>query len=150
MPCPYRPCARSYEEYYKNQAGRGINYFVGRSHQRGRGFGNLLSGIGRALVPLIKSSGKTILKEGLNTGLNVVGDMISGQNLKTSLKNRSKQAGKRLYHQAVGRLTSGSAPLPRPPGQPIQKRSKKNPSTGRKRQSRKRNKTRNISGDIFN
>ena len=68
---PYHPSTRTYEDYYKEQAGKGMNVFVGRRHMRGKGLGSFLSGIGRANVPLLNSSGKALSKQGVNLGMQV-------------------------------------------------------------------------------
>lgn len=120
---PFQPCFKSYEHYYHNQAGRGLNYFVGVPHQRGRGW---LSSIGRAIIPLLKTGGKALLKEGMNTGAKLAHDVLTGDNIKTAVKKRTREAGKRLFHQAVGHLAGrGATPtVAAPPGQPARKRIK--------------------------
>ena len=145
---PYQPCFKSYEQYYMNQAGHGMNYYIGRPHQRGRNFASVLRGLGRVVLPLIKSSGKKIgkklLNEGINTGVQLVQDIASGKNVKSAVKRRTKQAGKRLFNQAFGQLTSLAAP----PGQPVGKRIKRNLSSPR-RHSKKRQRRGNNHQDIF-
>ena len=145
---PYQPCVKSYEDYYLNQAGHGINYFIGRPHQRGRnGFATLLRGVGRMLIPLVKSGGKKILKEGVKTGINIAGDVLSGQNIKSAVKKRAKQTGKRLLTDAFGQLAGTS--FAAPPGQPAAKRIKRKINQS-KRQSKKRQYRGNVNQqDIF-
>eukprot|EP00745_Piridium_sociabile_P016478 TRINITY_DN24483_c1_g2_i1.p6 TRINITY_DN24483_c1_g2~~TRINITY_DN24483_c1_g2_i1.p6 ORF type:complete len:147 (+),score=11.99 TRINITY_DN24483_c1_g2_i1:1820-2260(+) len=142
---PYKPDPKAYEHYYCNQAGHGLPVFVGGKTYRGRGFGNLLGSIGRSLIPLLKSGAKTVLKEGAQTGMQIARDVLSGENFRSSMKHRSKQAGKRLLNQAVSRVAGP------PPGQPDFKRIKPSAST-KPSQSRKKNKTRRrrkTVGDIF-
>ena len=69
---------------------------VGGRNYRGRGLGNLLGGLGRTLIPLLKSGEKALLKEGARTGMQLAQDVLSGQHLKSALQHRGKQAGKRL------------------------------------------------------
>lgn len=101
---PYRSTARLYEDYYCNQVGNGLPVFIGGRNYTGHGIGNLLGGIGRAIVPLLRSGGKALLKEGARTGIRVARDVLSGQNIESSLKQRANQAGKRLFQQAVGHV----------------------------------------------
>eukprot|EP00745_Piridium_sociabile_P027017 TRINITY_DN43412_c0_g1_i6.p1 TRINITY_DN43412_c0_g1~~TRINITY_DN43412_c0_g1_i6.p1 ORF type:complete len:148 (+),score=11.34 TRINITY_DN43412_c0_g1_i6:410-853(+) len=146
MHYPYKPNAKAYASYYCTQAGHGLPVFVGGRHQRGRGLGSLLSGSGRSLIPLLKSGGKALLKQGAQTGMQVAQDVLSGQNIKTALNQRSKQAGKRLLNQAVRRVVGA------PPGEPASKRIKSSAShrIGQKKRSKvKRKKTRKASRDIF-
>ena len=101
---PYQSCPRLYEDYYVNQVGHGLPVFVGgggRRSYRGHGFGSLLAGIGRAVVPLLKKGGKALLKEGARTGLRVAQDVMSGQRLGSALKQRAGQSGKRLLKQVL-------------------------------------------------
>ena len=101
---PYQSCPKLYEDYYVNQVGHGLPVFVGgggRRLYRGHGFGSLLAGIGRAVVPLLKKGGKALLKEGARTGLLVAQDVMSGKRLGSALKQRAGQSGKRLLTQVL-------------------------------------------------
>ena len=117
-----------YDDYYLRQAGHGMPIFVGGRYQRGRGLGNILGGLARMVVPVLKRSGKTLLKEGLRTGIDILGDVTSGRNIKSSAKRRIKQTGSRLLKKAVNQL-----PQPAPPGKPqitnVKKRKARSRST---------------------
>ena len=121
---PYVGNSKAYEDYYCSQAGHGLPVFIGGRNIRGRGLGSLLGGIGRSLIPLLKSGGKALLKEGARTGMQVAHDVLSGQSVKSAMKQRAKQAGKRLFDQAVGQVVGRSAP----PGQSARKRIKSSAS----------------------
>ena len=56
------------------------------------------------LLPLVKSAGKTIGKEALYTGTNIASDMLSGQDIETSVQNRSREAATRLVDKAQSHL----------------------------------------------
>lgn len=141
---PYVGTNKIYEDYYCSQAGHGLPVFIGGRNVRGRGLGSLLGGIGRSLIPLLKSGGKALLKEGARTGMQVAQDVLSGQNVKSAMKQRAKQAGKRLFHQAVGQVTGRAAP----PGQPARKRIKSSASR-RTTQKTFTNRRRRQPADIF-
>lgn len=137
---PFQGSGKLYEDYYCNQVGHGLPVFVGGRNYRGHGIGNLLGGIGRALVPLLRSGGKALLKEGARTGMQVAQDVLSGRSVKSSLQQRASNAGKRLFHQAVGRVTGTTAA---PPGEPARKRIKSSTphrqgQTGRQKKKRRR------------
>ena len=121
---PFVGNSRAYEDYYCSQAGHGLPVFIGGRNIRGRGLGSPLRGIGRSLIPLLKSGGKALLREGARTGMRVAQDVLSGQNIKSAMKQRARQAGKRLFNQAVGQVAGRTAP----PGQPTRKRIKSSTS----------------------
>ena len=141
----------------KQAYGGGLPVFIGG--QRGRGIGGIFNGLARMIIPVLKRTGKTVLKEGLRSGVDVLGDIVSGQNVKSSFKKRAKQAGTRLVDQSmksIGQISKHSIP---PPGQSVKKGIKrKNPFQNRqsgnyrqsnsikKRQSKKRQNKRT---DIF-
>ncbi|PVD26835.1 hypothetical protein C0Q70_11982 [Pomacea canaliculata] len=111
---------------------------------RGRGLGSLLSSVGRMILPLVKRGGKALLKEGLHTGVQIAQDVMSGQNFKTAMQERGKEAGKRLFNQAVSAISGSGAP----PGEPARKRIK--PTSYRRRVQKKKKKTTTSStADIF-
>lgn len=155
---PFQSNSRAYEQYFcGNQYGNGLPVFIGGRLQRGRGLGSILSGLGRAVIPLLKSGGKALLKEGGKAGLQVVGDVLSGQNFKTALKKRARETGSRVFNSALGSLSGRRPP---PPGTPAVKRIKQSTSLPRSSHSnragqRRRKKTQKrtngkITGDIFN
>ena len=86
-----------YIAYYDNQVGYGIDHvFVGSPYQRGNGIGSFLAGLFRKAVPLLTRGAKTIGKEALHTGINVLGDLTQSVPFKESLKSRSKETTSNL------------------------------------------------------
>lgn len=120
---------KAYEAFFCQQAGHGLPVFIGSSRsQRGRGLGSFLSGLGRMILPVLKTGGKALLREGAMTGLQVARDALDGRNISDSFKEHARGAGKRLLHGAVDHLSgnqSGSG-LRAPPGEPARKRIKRN------------------------
>ena len=143
---PYQSCPKLYEDYYVNQVGHGLPVFVGgggRRSYRGHGFGSLLAGIGRAVVPLLKKGGKALLKEGARTGLRVAQDVMSGQRLGSALKQRARQSGKRLLTQVL-------SPSPSRKQKRIKtKRTAQGKQSGRQRLRRQQPKKKQRMTDIF-
>jgi len=137
---PLRSNFQSYDNYYNNQVGNGLPVFYGGKNYRGGGIGNLLAGLGRIALPLLKTGGKALLKESVNSGVNVIKDVLSGQSVASSLKTRSKEAGKRLFERALGR-TTGTSPTKK---KRINPQSRINPRQKKKRQRNKKKET-----DIF-
>ena len=130
MRVPYRPNNQLYDDYFKSQVGHGLPVYIGRG-----GLGNVLSGLFRSVIPIMKRGGKALLKEGVKTGLNVAKDVLEGSNVKQAVKRRATQAGQRMVDKALGQVN-----LPAPPGEPPVKRIK------RRRRIQKRSKRQK---DIF-
>ncbi len=113
---------KQYDDYYLNQVGSGLPVFAGARVQRGHGLGNMLSGLVRAAMPLVKSGSKALAKHGLKTGLRIAGDVMQGQKPKRAIRQHVKRAGTQL-------LSSGLQQLIAPPGRPA---SRGHQSKGRK------------------
>lgn len=123
MRIPYRADPGLYDDYFKNQIGHGMPVYIGRG-----GLGNVLSGLFRSVVPLIKRGGKALLKEGVRTAVQVGSDVLDGKNVKASLKSRAAETGKRmlrgtLHHFDETETDSPSQSRQGPPG----KRARKSP-----------------------
>ena len=112
MRVPYRSNPTTYDNYFKTQVGSGLPVFIGRG-----GLGNVLSGLFRSVIPIMKRGGKALLKEGVRTGLGVAQDVLDGSNFKTAVKRRASQAGKRVLNRTANALTGSTSP-----GEPATKR----------------------------
>lgn len=94
-----------YNNYYMKQVGTGIPVYQG-GNQYGQGLGNVLGGLFRSALPFLKSGAKVLGKTALSTGADIVQDVLSGKNLKSTLKRRTKQAGRNLGTRAVSEVKS--------------------------------------------
>ena len=101
----YHSYPPDYEHYYLQQVGHGLPVFHGSSAQRGHGLGNILGALFRSAVPLLKRGAKTLGKEALRTGVEIVGDVVEGRSIRDAAKSRSIAAGKRVAKRAVSRVT---------------------------------------------
>lgn len=128
--------AKSYENYYLHQAGGGHPVYVGSRFQRGHGLGSVFGGLFKAAMPLLKKGAKTLGQQALKTGLEMVGDVVEGKNLKQAAKSRLTTAGRNIVNRAIGYAG--------PPGE----RAIKTP-VKRKRGSRRQTRQQNTSKDIF-
>ena len=124
-----------YEEYYMNQAGYGLPYYSGTPYMKGYGLGGILSGVLRSVVPLFKSAGKTLLREGLKTGTNILTDALDGRNIKESASQRLSQSAKQLTRRAADKLTKT---LNKPSSSRGVKRKRKTQTVQKRRVKRKR------------
>lgn len=146
--CAYQCNGREYDDFFQRQVGRGLPVFIGGGGGglRGNGLSSVLGGLFRSAVPLLKQGGKALLREGGRTGLGLAQDFLAGKDLKTAAQTRAKQAGKRLFQQAVSQVTGVRQPQKR-----IKRTGKAKPS----QKTRKRRKGKNKRGsggrgkDIF-
>ena len=101
--------------YYLNQArnqqhgGAGaaasIPVFRGAAYQRGHGIGSFFASLFRTILPVVKSAGKALGRQAFRTGLDVLGDVTAGGNLKQSLKRRAGEAGEALKEKTAGKVS---------------------------------------------
>lgn len=95
-----------YADYFVEQARTGGvgNHYKRSRIQKGEGLGSFLSSAFSRIFPLIKSGLKTIGRQFLSSGVDVLKDTISGKDIKSSLKDRLKQAGTNLTDKAVNKI----------------------------------------------
>ena len=121
--------------------------------QYGRGFGSLFKSMGRMVTPLIGKAVRYAGKTGLETGIGLLSDVLSGENVKTAAKRRASAAFQQAKQDALEEVKS------------TVKRRRKRPSTtitpGKKRKKRKggqkggqkgghyRRRSRRTTADIF-
>jgi hypothetical protein len=98
------------ENYYMKQAA-GMPYFSGPMAQRGHGLGGIFGRLFRAAVPLfrraapvLKSAAKSVAKEAVRSGSNVLGDVIAGENIGDAFANRTSQGVNRLAKKGVAKI----------------------------------------------
>ena len=126
-----------YEQYYLNQIGHGgLPYFRGTPYMKGYGLGGILGNLMKSVVPMLKSTGKTLLREGLKTGTGILTDAIEGQNIKESASNRLSQSANNITRRAARNLTKRLKYSP-PPGVPVN-RKRKAKTSKKRRVKRKR------------
>lgn len=99
---------RQYGGYVQSGKG-GFPVFRGSRMQRGYGIGSVLSGMLRAAVPFLKRGAQALGKQALRTGLDVGRDVLSGQKLKDSARQRTMQTMRNVMENA-GRRTTGGRP----------------------------------------
>lgn len=102
---------RTAQFYSGPSYGGGIPIFTGARRQRG---GSILGALKSFFVPLVSGFAKKGARAAMNVAQNVVGDAISGRNVKTSLKQHGIKAAKRLggemLSSAVGQMNSVLGP----------------------------------------
>ena len=74
---PYECCQQSFEDYYTQQTGNGLNYYQGNPYKKGYGFGGLFRSLFLAAVPLFKSGAKAVGKQLFHSGVDVLNDLVT-------------------------------------------------------------------------
>ena len=103
----------NYDDYYAQQVGGALPYFAGARVQRGHGFGSLFGGLLRSVAPLIKRGALALGNRALKTGAQIAGDILSGENIRTAAKRRTKTAGRDLLQSLLatpGKRVKRAAP----------------------------------------
>ncbi|KAG8235575.1 hypothetical protein J437_LFUL013125 [Ladona fulva] len=95
-----------YLRYYLEQAGSGVgSVYRGVSYQKGNGIGSFLGGLFRSVLPLFKSGAKALGRQAIRTGMDVIGDLTTGQEpVKAVLRRRFEEAGENLKTKAVNKI----------------------------------------------
>ena len=68
----------------------------------------MLNGLFRSAMPLLIKGAKSLGKLALETGAQVANDWMAGEDVKSSLKKRGKQAGKTLVQRTINDMQKGS------------------------------------------
>lgn len=121
-----------------------VPVFAGATTQRGYGLGSMLSGLLKSAMPLVKRGAIAFGKTAARTGLNVLDDVIQGQNIKTAARQRIKGAGRELVQKVITRATHPYSP----PKVNKRKRKASKSTTPQRRKKRKVGQNRR-SSDIF-
>ena len=94
-------------DYYLDQArqsGHGLSGFQGMPYQRGNGLGSFFGRLFRSILPVAKRIGKSALKtvgrEALDMGANVIGDLSKGRTAKEAFKEHGLKATRNLINKA--------------------------------------------------
>lgn len=98
-----------------------MEYYQGARYQRGAGLGSIFGGLIRSAAPMVMRGLKTVGKEALQGGMNVLGDVVQGKrSLKQAAKRRLVQGASNLVNDALlpqqkkKRPSSTGAPRPGP------------------------------------
>ena len=98
----YDPSSIDWENLPTVQSGRGmIGYRGSTRYQRGAGIGTVIRSLFNAVKPFGKKALRSAAKEGLDTVSLIGSDMLEGENLRTSIKNRGRQGARKLVRKAV-------------------------------------------------
>ena len=102
---PYICDSNSIKKHYCNQHGSGIfnPYKSGMFAQRGYGIGNMLAGLLKQSIPILKQKVLPyIAKKVIRSGGEIVNDILAGKNIKQSLKS----TGKRRFNEILNTSTA--------------------------------------------
>ncbi|GFW35148.1 uncharacterized protein F54H12.2 [Trichonephila clavipes] len=74
---------------------------IGQSFQKGYGIGGWFKRLFRTALPFLTRGAKSVGKEVLKTGTQIVNDLLEGQNLEDAAKHRAKETGRKLAREAI-------------------------------------------------
>ena len=83
------------------QSGHGLGAYAGERFQRGYGLGAIFGPLLRTILPMAKTVGKAVGKQALRTGATIASDVLAGEDVKESLKARSRQGADRLLNKGI-------------------------------------------------
>ena len=111
MKTPFQCERKLYLQHYGSQRGAGAGpYFQGRVRQNGYGLGSIFSAFARSAMPFLKKHAMPLLKRAgrgaVQTGVQVLEDVLEGKRLKDSLKRRSRDTLKRNLTEMRSRPTT--------------------------------------------
>jgi hypothetical protein len=112
----YIPC-EDWDSLYNSQAahsGHGISGFEGVAYQRGGGIGNFLGRLFRFVLPVAKKAMKSVGKQALATGADILSDAVQGRNIKEAAKEHGRAAAGNLLNKA-GNFMRGNGRLGKRP-----------------------------------
>lgn len=91
--------------YYESQAFNTPYYVASYGIQQGQGLGNVLSSVFRWFKPILKSGMRSLGKEALVTGSNIINDLqsSSGEAPIEIMKKRGKEASERIQSMMSGK-----------------------------------------------
>jgi hypothetical protein len=129
----FDPDTVNWQSYFSQTGG----YFVGRPYQRGGGIGSVFSSLFRFLLPVLKSAGKELGKEGLAVGSRILNDVAQGKNARSAVvtetagglrnlldKSRASDGLRNLIDEAEGRLQKGGGKKKKRKKQAIRRKSR--------------------------
>jgi len=101
-------CCKYSNHYVSQSGGGGIPVFYGRKSQSGHGLGQIFSSLGRVALPFFKTAASYLGRKAVDTGKQILGDVIGGRNFKESLTERLKDTGRSVLSDVSERLQRGS------------------------------------------
>lgn len=91
------------------QYGQGLHGFQGTRIQSGRGLGSVFGGLFRRALPMLKSTARQGVQEVIRSGMDIFKDVSQGKNLKQALRQRGKEATKRVINNVGKSLSQAGA-----------------------------------------
>ena len=101
------PTEKDWYEYFLSQTKQGGAGFTGLEYQRGGGLGNVFRNIFKIVLPYMKRVGKELGNEALRTGALLASDIVAGQEIRKSAKDRVKAGTSNLLRKAANKLQNG-------------------------------------------
>lgn len=117
-------------EHFLRNSLSGSGYVESHIFQKGSGIGNVLSAVGKALLPTLKKVGRYVGNAGLNFLKNTGSDLLQGQTFGDSVKNNAAAALENAKFDAVQKITKPQRAKKRK-AKPRKNRARKKPISSR-------------------
>ena len=91
--------------------GRGSFQFRGMPYQRGAGIGSIFRSLWRFLLPIGRKAGEAIGRQGLESGVHILSDVLEGRNPREAAIDHGRVGARKLLDKAsahLGRQQRGS------------------------------------------
>ena len=92
----FDPDSVDWSSYFQEVQVGGNAYFMGAPHQRGAGIGSVFGSLFRFLLPMFKSIGRELGKEGLAVGSRVLDDVARGEHVRDAFVNQTSDGMRNL------------------------------------------------------
>jgi len=95
----FDPDSVDWSAHFEQMQTGGSAYFSGTPYQRGAGIGSIFGSLFRYLMPMLKTFGKEIGREGLSVGSRVLNDLASGSDVRNAVVNNASDGLRNLLSQ---------------------------------------------------
>ena len=123
---PYCCDGHAHEEYYVQQAGGGLPVFAGARVQQGHGIGNVLGGLIRMAIPLLKSGVGALKREAVKAGVGLAGNLL--KKATSATLKRVAPSSSPAGHKGIKRQRTETKAIPSVTSAGRRKKNKKNRS----------------------
>lgn len=95
----FDPDSVDWSAHFREMQTGGNAYFSGTPYQRGAGIGSVFGSLFRYLIPMLKTFGKEIGREGLSVGSRVLNDLAAGTDVRNAVVNNASDGLRNILAQ---------------------------------------------------
>lgn len=94
----FSPDSVNWSDFLVIQSGGGA-YFHGVPYQRGHGLGTMFGSVMRFLLPMLRSAGRELGKEGLAAGARILTDVAKGKPMRSAIVDETSEGLRQLVEK---------------------------------------------------